>query len=92
MVRTPEGWMTPPVRSLAVAGVLRQWVLERLRAKGEVVVERAVSIEDISGNRCKGFYLLNSVIGVVLVRNFAGQDLPADDGLATIFNPFDLLE
>jgi len=91
-VRTPGGWMTPPVRSLAVAGVLRQWVLERLRAKGEVVVERAVSIEDISGNRCKGFYLLNSVIGVVLVRNFAGQDLPADDGLATIFNPFDLLE
>jgi 4-amino-4-deoxychorismate lyase len=92
LLKVPEGWVTPPVKSLAVAGVLRQWVLERLRARGELVAERAVSIGDVMGSHCQGLYLLNSVIGVVRVRRLAGQDLPADDGLATIFNPLELLE
>ena len=92
LLRVPGVWVTPPAKSLAVAGILGQWVLEKLRAKGEVVEERAVSIGDVLGPHCEGFYLLNSVIGVVPVRRFAGQDLPADDGLATIFNPLDLLE
>jgi 4-amino-4-deoxychorismate lyase len=92
LLRVAGGWVTPPAKSLAVAGILRQWMLERLRAKGELVAERAVSIEDVLGPDCQALYLLNSVIGVVLVRSFAGQDLPADDGLATIFNPLKLLE
>ncbi|MGO1501674.1 MAG: aminotransferase class IV [Marinobacter sp.] len=92
LLKTPGGWVTPPAKSLAVAGVLRQWVLERLRERGEVVTERGVSIEDVMGSDCLGLYLLNSVIGVVPVRCLAGQDLPVDGGLATIFNPFELLE
>ena len=51
-----------------------------------------MSMADVLGAHCQGLYLLNSVIGVVPVRSFAGQDLPADDGLATIFNPLELLE
>ncbi|WP_417514275.1 aminotransferase class IV [Marinobacter sp.] len=92
LLKMSEGWVTPPARNLAVAGVLRQWVLERLRARGELVVERAVSIGDVLGADCRGLYLLNSVIGVVPARSLAGQDLPVDDGLATIFNPLELLE
>lgn len=92
LLKVLDGWVTPPIKSLAVAGILRQWLLERLRAKGEPVVERAVGIGDIMGPDCQGLYLLNSVIGVVPVRRLAGQDLPADDGLATIFNPLELLE
>lgn len=92
LVKAPEGWVTPPTKSLAVAGVLRQWVLEKLRARGELVAERALSIGDVMGSQCQGLYFLNSVIGVVPVRRLAGQDLPADDGLATIFNPLELLE
>jgi len=92
LLKGPGGWVTPPAKSLAVAGILRQWVLEKLRAKGEVVEERAVGMADVLGSHCQGLYLLNSVIGVVPVRSFAGQDLPADDGLATIFNPLELLE
>ncbi|RBW49932.1 aminotransferase class IV [Marinobacter sp. F3R11] len=92
LLKVPGGWVTPPVKSLAVAGVLRQWVLERLRARGEYVEERAMGIGDVLGSHCQGLYLLNSVIGVVPVRSLAGQDLPGDGGLATIFNPLELLE
>ncbi|MDO6823512.1 aminotransferase class IV [Marinobacter sp. 1_MG-2023] len=92
LLKMSDGWVTPPVRSLAVAGVLRQWALERLRAKGELVLERDVSVEDALGAHCRGLFLLNSVIGVVPARSLAGQDLPVDDGLATIFNPLELLE
>lgn len=92
LLKAPEVWVTPPAKSLAVAGVLRQWMLEKLRARGEVVVERAVSIGDVMGSHCLGLYLLNSVIGVVPVGCLAGENLPVDDGLATIFNPLDLLE
>lgn len=92
LLRLDGDWVTPPVKSLAVAGILRQWMLEKLRARGEQVAECALSIEDVMGARCQGLYLLNSVIGVVPVRHLAGQDLPVDDGVATIFNPLELLE
>ncbi|MDN6318330.1 MAG: aminotransferase class IV [Marinobacter sp.] len=92
LLKTSEGWVTPPAKDLAVAGILRQWMLEKLRAKGEVVTERDVNIGDIMGSHCLGLYLLNSVMGAVPVGVLAGQDLPVDDGLATIFNPFELLE
>lgn len=92
LLKTSESWITPPARNLAVAGILRQWILEKLRARGETVTERAVSVGDVVGPHCLGLYLLNSVIGVVPVRVLADQSLPVDDGLATIFNPFELLE
>ncbi|WP_417521138.1 aminotransferase class IV [Marinobacter sp.] len=92
LLKVPNGWVTPPTKSLAVAGILRQWLLERLRAKGELVIERAMGIGDVMAPDCQGLYLLNSVLGVVPVRQLAGQDLPADDGVATIFNPLELLE
>lgn len=92
LIKVTGGWVTPPAKSLAVAGILRQWMLERLRARGEVVTERDVNVGDVMGSHCLGLYLLNSVMGAVPVRVLAGQDLPVDDGLATIFNPFELLE
>ncbi|MGO1463449.1 MAG: aminotransferase class IV [Marinobacter sp.] len=92
LLKTTDGWVTPPTKSLAVAGILRQWMVERLRARGDRVTERDVTVADVMGSHCLGLYLLNSVLGAVPVRALAGQDLPVDDGLATIFNPFELLE
>lgn len=92
LLRHNDTWVTPPTASLAVAGVLRQWLLERLRYRGEPVVERPVTTDDVLGRECQGFFLLNSVLGVVPVRTIAGHDLPVDSGLATIFNPLEILE
>ena len=92
LLRHADGWVTPPASSLAVAGVLRQWLLERLRQRGEPVTERPVTVPDVLGPDCQGMFLLNSVLGIVPVRTIAGHDLPVDSGLATIFNPLETLE
>lgn len=92
LLHTTEGWITPPRALLAVAGVMLDWVLERLEARGEIVIERPLLAEDVTGPGCRAFYLLNSVLGVVTVRNLAGQDLPVDSGLATICDPLETLE
>jgi len=92
LLRQADGWVTPPVTSLAVAGVMRQWVLERLRERGEPVTERPLSLTDFTAPECGGLYLLNSVLGVVTVRNLAGEDLPVDSQLATICDLLETLE
>ncbi len=92
LLRLTDGWVTPPVSSLAVAGVMRQWVLERLRERGEPVTERPLMLADLTGSGCRGLYLLNSVLGVVAVRNLAGEDLPVDRQLATICDLLETLE
>ncbi len=92
LLRQADGWVTPPASSLAVAGVLRQWLLERLRQRGEPVTERPVTVPDVLGPDCQGMFLLNSVLGIVPVLTIAGHHLPVDSGLATIFNPLETLE
>ncbi|WP_372964561.1 aminodeoxychorismate lyase [Marinobacter sp.] len=83
-VETSNGWLTPAAGSVAVAGVMRRYVLERLRAAGEPVKEGPVLPEDLLAEDCLGVYLTNSVLGVVPVRSLAGQDLPVTGRLATI--------
>ncbi len=92
LLRQGDGWVTPPASTLAVAGVMRQWVLERLRERGERVIERPMMLADLTGPECRGLYLLNSVFGVVGVRNLAGEDLPVDSQLATICDLHETLE
>jgi len=83
-VLTDEGWITPPGNSVAVAGVMRQLVIERLQQAGETFQEAPITREQLQPEVCRGLYLTNSVLGVVRVRNLAGQDLPAERCLATI--------
>ncbi|MBW4933605.1 aminotransferase class IV [Marinobacter sp. F4206] len=92
LVKVRDGWITPAGATLAVSGVMREWVLERLRERGEHVEERPLTTDDILGSDCLGLYLVNSVLGIVPVRTLADHDLPVETGLATIFNPFELLE
>jgi 4-amino-4-deoxychorismate lyase len=92
LLKTPSGWVSPPGPSLAVAGVMRQWVFDRLRERGEPVSERHLTVADISGSDCLGLFLLNSVSGVVPVRECAGHHLPVDGGLATICDLLETLE
>ncbi|QSP93492.1 aminotransferase class IV [Marinobacter salinisoli] len=92
LVRFDQGWVTPPRTSLAVAGVLREWLLEQLRSRGETVAERPLAVSDVVGPDCRGLFLLNSVLGVVPVRGVADHELPVYSGLATIFDLNELLE
>lgn len=83
-VSTDAGWLTPPSTTLAVAGVMRSYVLARLHANGEPVSEAPITLEWLISDRCRGLYLTNAVLGIVPVRDLAGQDLPVNNRLATI--------
>lgn len=92
LLRQEGCWVTPPTGTLAVAGVLRQWLLERLRSRGDTVMEATMAMGDVLGPECRGLFLLNSVLGVVPVASLAGHDLPVDRSLETIFDPLESLE
>lgn len=92
LARVGNEWVTPPVRSIAVAGVMRQHALECLRAAGERVVERPLPGQPGSLPGFLGLYLLNSVYGAVPVRSLDAVELPVDSTLATICDPLDTLE
>jgi len=86
-VLSDNRWLTPPASTLAVAGVMRRYVLDRLRNSGHEFQELPITLDHLLGDRCQGVWLSNSVIGVVPVRNLAGHDLPVDQRLATIVGP-----
>ena len=85
-------WQTAPTRQLAVAGVMRDYVVRTLKQQGERVELTAIAPSVLDPDVCSGLYLMNSLIGVVPVRRLDGRDLPVDRTLATIFNPLDLVE
>lgn len=91
-VRLGNQWITPPERSLAVAGVMRRYLIDCLRAGGQDVCEQNVPPTLLSTSGFRGFYLVNSVVGVVPVRKMGEVDLPLDGGLETICDPLKTLE
>ena len=92
IIRMEGEWVTPPVESLAVAGVMRQFALECLRASGHTVREQVIPPALLSSPGLRGLYLVNSVVGIVAVRRLGSVDLPVDDGLETICDPLKTLE
>lgn len=92
LAKTASGWITPPATALAVDGVMRQWVLDCLRRRGEPVLERPLKLADLRAPSCQGLYLLSSVLGVVPVYQLANAHLPVTDGLATICDLLTTLE
>jgi len=92
LVKTTAGWITPPATALAVDGVMRQWVLDCLRRRGEPVLERSLKLADLRVPVCEGLYLLSSVLGVVPVYQLANAHLPVTGGLATICDLLTTLE
>lgn len=92
LMKARNHWITPPREQLAVAGVMRGYVVDYLEKQGEKVEFSTVSPSMLKGPDCQGLYLMNSVIGIVPVRKFDDLDLPVNDALATIFNPLDLVE
>lgn len=92
LVKTSAGWITPPATALAVSGVMRQWVLDCLRRRGEPVLERSLRLADLRAPACKNLYLLSSVLGVVPVYQLADAHLPVSGGLATICDLLTTLE
>lgn len=92
LARLGDEWVTPPVASIAVAGVMREYAMECLQGAGERVVERSLPPGIHSHRGFRGFYLLNSVSGIVPVRSLDAVDLPVDGTLATICDPLETLE
>jgi aminodeoxychorismate lyase len=92
IIRMEGEWVTPPVESLAVAGVMRQFALECLRASGHTIREQVIPPALLSSPGLRGLYLVNSVVGIVAVRRLGSVDLPVDDGLETICDPLKTLE
>ena len=92
LARVGEEWITPPVSSIAVSGVMREYAIECLRAAGEQVVQRPLPRNLVSLPGFRGLYLLNSVSGLVPVRSLDSVELPVDGTLATICNPLETLE
>jgi len=92
IARLGDEWLTPPVESVAVAGVMRQYVIERLKNLGERVSQRLLPADLVFLPEFQGLYLLNSVFGVVPVRTLDGVNLPVDASLATISDPLETLE
>lgn len=91
-VRLERQWVTPPVRSLAVAGVMRQYLIDCLRTNGQEVCEQNLPSSLLSSSAFRGFYLTNSVVGIVPVRKMSGVDLPVEGVLETICDPLKTLE
>ncbi|MDX1553225.1 MAG: aminodeoxychorismate lyase [Marinobacter sp.] len=91
-VRLGSQWITPPVRSLAVAGVMRRYLIDCLRTDGQEVCEQNVPPSLLSSSGFRGLYLVNSVVGIVPVRKMGDVDLPVDGGLETICDPLKTLE
>lgn len=92
IIRMEGEWVTPPVESLAVAGVMRQFALECLHASGHTIREQIIPPELLSSPGLRGVYLVNSVVGIVAVRRLGSVDLPVDDEIETICDPLKTLE
>jgi 4-amino-4-deoxychorismate lyase len=92
LARVGAEWITPPVSSIAVAGVMRQYAIECLREAGESVLERTLPADIGATAGFRSLYLLNSVFGIIPLRSLDGVDLPVDDALATICDPIKTLE
>lgn len=92
LARLADGWVTPPVTSIAVAGVMREYAMACLKSKGERMTEQALPSDITSRPDFRGLYLLNSVFGAVAVHTLDSVDLPVDGTLATICDFPDTME
>ena len=69
-------WWTPDLQAAraGVAGVMRQWLIERLADEGDKVV---CDLRPLSQLRtAQGLFLCNSVVGVLPVRKLAQWQWP----------------
>lgn len=74
--------LTPPAQHLAVVGVMRNFLLERLPANAIRVREAAFSWQDVAHSR--GMMLVNSVFGLAPVRQVGCLELSLDSRIARI--------
>ncbi|PAV27474.1 aminodeoxychorismate lyase [Tamilnaduibacter salinus] len=76
LARWGDQWLTPPVASLAVAGVARSVAIDWLEREGEALREVSVPLSAIDDDRFQGLLLMNSVTGAVVVTRLGSQSLP----------------
>lgn len=79
-----DQWHMPPLRSLAVAGVMLEYVGQCLAQSGETITEQALTKPMLTDASFGGLLLLNSVAGPVPVTRLDALQLPVSGRLATI--------
>ncbi|MGP4844266.1 aminotransferase class IV [Marinobacter sp. 1Y8] len=79
-----DTWVTPPVSSLAVAGVARAALIDHLNSNGVPVEEYPLLMAMFYRPDFGGLILTNSVMGAVPVSRIDAFQLPISDRLATI--------
>ncbi len=77
-------WVTPPVSSLAVAGVARAALIDHLNTQNAPVEEYPLSMAMLYRRDFEGLVLTNSVMGALPVKRIDRFQLPISDRLATI--------
>ncbi|MEO6330640.1 MAG: aminotransferase class IV, partial [Ginsengibacter sp.] len=59
---------TPSLNQGCIAGVMRRWIIERIKIKGNVIVEKAVRLEDLK--KADEVFLTNSIHPIRWVKQF----------------------
>lgn len=72
-LKTAAGWLTPSLGCGARNGVVREWVLARLRAKQQ-------SISKAEVEACEALFITNSWLGIMPVHRISEHALPSKCG------------
>jgi 4-amino-4-deoxychorismate lyase len=80
LARIGGAWVTPELSACGVAGVMRRAFLGWSAARGEPVVERALTRAEVEG--ATALVLTNAVAGAVPVRALAGRALAEEPAVA----------
>lgn len=74
--RFDSGWWTPDLQAAraGVDGVMREWLIDHLSARGDTVVRDLRPLSQLQAAR--GLFLCNSVVGVLPVRKLAQWQWP----------------
>jgi 4-amino-4-deoxychorismate lyase len=81
--RIDGGWVTPELSACGVAGIMRRAFVGWCAAKGQPVIERALTRAEVQG--ATSLLLTNAVMGAMPVRELAGRALEVD-AAASAFN------
>ncbi|MEE2604000.1 MAG: aminodeoxychorismate lyase [Pseudomonadota bacterium] len=89
--RFDDHWWTPDLQAAraGVAGVMRQWLMAHLAARGETVACDLRPLSQLHGAR--GVFLCNSVVGVLPVRRLAQWQWPVLDSVLQLQRSADAL-
>ncbi len=74
LYRNNEGWITPPLDEKILPGVTRLTVIECMKARGEKITERHMTIDDVRS--AQEAFLTSATKFVTLIRKIDDRNIP----------------